>query len=282
MSKFNVRDIVSKKGKEKLVMVTAYDHITSIVAKEANADLILVGDSGGMVVMGYDSTRNVTIEDMLFMAKSVSRSNDYTFKVIDMPFLTYGVSERDSILNAGRLIKEGGGDAVKLEGGSEIKNIVERLVELGIPVVGHLGLTPQSTPFFKGFGPVGKNKSEMKKILEDAKSLEEAGAFLIVLENVISEVAEVVTRSVKIPTIGIGSGRFCDGQVLVMHDLLGIYDKFTPRFAKKYRYLLNEMRSGVSEFVLDVKEGKFPFDENITFATKELKDELLKYKSDQI
>lgn len=280
MSKFNVRDIVSKKGKEKLVMVTAYDHITAVVAKESNADLILVGDSGGMVVMGYDTTRNVTIEDMLFMAKSVSRSNDYTFKVIDMPFLSYGVSERESILNAGRLIKEGGGDAVKLEGGSEIKNIIKRLVDLGIPVVGHLGLTPQSTPFFKGFGPVGKNDLEVEKILEDAKQLEDAGAFLIVLENVISEVAELVTQSVKIPTIGIGSGRMCDGQVLVMHDILGMYDKFMPKFAKKYRYLLNEMKSGVSEYVLDVRKNKFPFDENISFASREFKDELAKYKGD--
>ncbi|MCL4335870.1 MAG: 3-methyl-2-oxobutanoate hydroxymethyltransferase [Candidatus Thermoplasmatota archaeon] len=272
--KINVRDISLRKGGKKLVMVTAYDHSTAVAAEAAGSDLILVGDSGGMVVMGLDSTRGVTVEDMLFMCKAVSRSACNTFTICDMPFLSYQVSEEKALVNAGRLINEGGADAVKLEGGNHFKKTVQKITSAGIPVAGHLGLMPQTTPFWRGYGSVGKKETEIEGLIHDALELQDAGIFLLVLENVASETADYVTSSLKIPTIGIGSGLQCDGQVLVTHDMLGLYDRFSPRFAKRYRNLLHEMTAGITEYAEEVRNGKFPQEEYTTHVSKDVKERL--------
>lgn len=273
--KINVRDISRRKGGEKLVMVTAYDHSSAVAAEAAGSDLILVGDSGGMVIMGLESTRGVTMEDMLFMCKAVSRSALNTFTICDLPFLSYQVSEEKAVINAGRLVNEGGADAVKLEGGGIFKKTVQKITSAGIPVAGHLGLMPQSTPFWKGYGSVGRKETEIEDLVHNALELQDAGIFLLVLENVATETAEYVTSSLRIPTIGIGSGLHCDGQVLVTHDMLGLYDRFVPRFAKIYRNLLQEMTTGITEYAEEVRKGKFPQEEFTTHVPKDVREWLM-------
>ena len=225
---------VMKQRREKIPMLTAYDYPTARLVEQAGVPIILVGDSLGMVVLGYDSTVPVTMEDMIHHAKAVVRGTERAIVVADMPFMTYQVSTEEALRNAGRLIKETGATAVKLEGGQEVAETVRRLTAAGIPVMGHLGLTPQSVNQLGGYRLQGKTPAAAVKLLHDAKALEDAGAFAVVLETIPARVAECVTARLAIPTIGIGAGPFCDGQVQVIHDFLGIFQDFVPRHAKQY------------------------------------------------
>ncbi|MBB6635351.1 3-methyl-2-oxobutanoate hydroxymethyltransferase [Cohnella thailandensis] len=243
----------------KIAMMTAYDYPAAQLSEEAGVDLILVGDSLGNVVLGYDTTVPVTLNDMIYHTKSVVRGAPNTMIVTDMPFATYRLTPQDTLLNAARIMQEGGAHAVKMEGGAELAEEVLRLTSAGIPVLGHLGLTPQSVLQIGGYKIQGKVEKEIERLLSDAKALEEAGAFGIVLELVTEPIAEAVTRSVNIPTIGIGAGRGCDGQVIVYHDLIrygsNIRDK---RFVKTYANVGDTIRTAIGEYVQDVKNQAFP------------------------
>lgn len=248
-----------EKGK-KLTMLTAYDYTTAKLLDEAGVDGILIGDSLGMVVLGYDNTLQVTVEDVLHHTRAVARGTKEALVVADMPFLSYHISVEEAIKNCGRMIQEGMANAVKLEGGEEIIDKVKGILHAQIPVMGHLGLTPQSINMFGGFKVQGKTKETIKKLINDAKLLEDAGAFSIVLECVPDEVAAMITEAVSIPTIGIGAGAKCDGQILVIQDVLGMYTNITPKFVKQYRQLGNEIHNGVTEYIRDVEGGLFPED----------------------
>lgn len=258
----DVIKIMRMKGKEKIVMITAYDAPSARIAWEAGVDIILVGDSLGNNVLGYRDTIPVTMEEMLIHVSAVRRGAEEAFIVADMPFLSYQVSESEAIKNAGLFLKCGA-NAVKLEGGRELAGLIRKLVAYGIPVMGHLGLTPQSVNIFGGYKVQGKTEESRKKLIEDAMTLEEAGVFSIVLEMVVEEVAREITEKVKIPTIGIGAGRYCDGQVLVWHDVLGLNPEFSPRFVKKYADLYRISLEAVRAYKEEVKEGKFPGVENV-------------------
>ena len=249
---------VMKQRREKIPMLTAYDYPTARLVEQAGVPIILVGDSLGMVVLGYDSTVPVTMEDMIHHAKAVVRGTERAIVVADMPFMTYQVSTEEALRNAGRLIKETGATAVKLEGGQEVAETVRRLTAAGIPVMGHLGLTPQSVNQLGGYRLQGKTPAAAVKLLRDAKALEDAGAFAVVLETIPARVAECVTARLAIPTIGIGAGPFCDGQVQVIHDFLGIFQDFVPRHAKQYAQVGATIREAVSAYVADVRDGSFP------------------------
>ena len=249
---------VMKQRREKIPMLTAYDYPTARLVEQAGVPIILVGDSLGMVVLGYDSTVPVTMEDMIHHAKAVVRGTERAIVVADMPFMTYQVSTEEALRNAGRLIKETGATAVKLEGGQEVAETVRRLTAAGIPVMGHLGLTPQSVNQLGGYRLQGKTPAAAVKLLHDAKALEDAGAFAVVLETIPARVAECVTARLAIPTIGIGAGPFCDGQVQVIHDFLGIFQDFVPRHAKQYAQVGATIREAVSAYVADVRDGSFP------------------------
>jgi 3-methyl-2-oxobutanoate hydroxymethyltransferase len=225
-------------------------------------DSILVGDSLGMVVLGYENTLPVTMDDMLHHCKAVSRGAEFSLLIGDMPFLSYQVSIEEAVRNAGRFLQEGGMDAVKLEGGHERVDAIRAIVGAGIPVMGHLGLTPQSVNLFGGFRAQGKTAQAAKRLLEDALLLQEAGCFSLVLESVPGRLAELVSKKLRIPTVGIGAGIGCDGQVLVTHDLLGLFDRFTPRFVRKYADFYNEMESAFAAYKLDVESGSFPTSEH--------------------
>jgi 3-methyl-2-oxobutanoate hydroxymethyltransferase len=240
----------------------------------AGIDMILVGDSLGMVVLGYDSTIPVTMEDMIHHTKPVVRAAQRAMVFADMPFMSYQISRKEAMRNAGRLIQEGGAAGVKLEGGAEVAKTISRIVEAGIPVVGHIGLTPQSVNVFGGYGLRAKGAAEARKLIEDAQALEEAGCCAVVLEKVPAEVAKLVTETLSIPTIGIGAGPDCDGQVLVTHDALGIYEKFTPKFCKRYAQIGAEMKRAFSEYAEDVKQGKFPAAEHSFPADEGVVEEL--------
>ena len=252
----NVRDM-KRKG-EKLSVLTAYDYPTALVLDESNVDIILVGDSLGMVVLGYDSTIPVTMEDMIHHTKAVSRAVKHAMVVGDMPFMSYQVSIEDAMYNAGRFLQEAGAQAVKLEGGREVAELTRRITSAGIPVMAHLGLTPQSVHQLGGYKVQGKDEAAATRIMEDAKILEEAGAFSVVLECVPAKLAGAITQSLTISTIGIGAGIDCDGQVLVVHDMLGMFEKFTPKFVKTYGNLNEQMRNAVSQYVDEVRGGLFP------------------------
>ncbi|MCK4534849.1 MAG: 3-methyl-2-oxobutanoate hydroxymethyltransferase, partial [Syntrophobacterales bacterium] len=226
---------------EKISMLTAYDYSTATVMDEAGVDIILIGDSLGMVVLGYDSTLPVTMEDMIHHTKAVSRAAKRAMVIGDMPFMSYQISAEEAVRNAGRFMKEAGAHGVKLEGGREVAEAVMKITSSGIPLMGHLGLTPQSVHQLGGYKVQGKDDKTAKKMMEDAKILEEAGAFSIVLECVPAPLAEKISRSLTIPTIGIGAGVGCDGQVLVVNDMLGMFEKFTPKFVKKYAKLNIDM-----------------------------------------
>ena len=251
-----------KERHEPLTMLTAYDYPTALAEDQAGIDSILVGDSLGMVVLGYQNTLPVTMEEMLHHARAVSRGAKYAFLIGDMPFMSYQVSTADAVRNAGRFLKEAGMEAVKLEGGSERVDDVRAIVGAGIPVMGHLGLTPQSINQLGGFRTQGKSSSAAKRLLEDALLLEEAGCFSIVLESVPARLAELVSKKLSIPTMGIGAGIGCDGQVLVTHDLLGLFDRFTPKFVKKYADFHGEMQRAFTEYISDVKSRSFPESEH--------------------
>ena len=268
-------DLREKKGKgEKSTMLTAYDYSQAKIVDEAGVDMILVGDSLGMVVLGYENTLAVTLEEMIHHGKAVVRGSQRAMVVMDLPFMTYQVNRDDALRNAGRVIQETGAQAVKLEGGIEVVEAVRGMVEAGIPVMGHLGLTPQSVGQLGGYKVQGKDKEAAKKMFEDAKALEEAGAFAIVLECVPWQLAEFITAQLSIPIIGIGAGKNCDGQVLVFHDVLGLFDEFRPKFVKQYLNLREEMVKGIKDYVGEVKKGDFPGEEHI-FNLGESLEELL-------
>ncbi len=254
---------------EILTMLTAYDYAVALAVDRAGIDSILVGDSLGMVVLGYDNTLPVTMEDMLHHCKPVARGAKYALLIGDMPFMSYQASVEEAVRNAGRFLKEGGMDAVKLEGGRERADAIRAIVGSGIPVQGHLGLTPQSVHQLGGFGPQAKTSDAAIRLLEDAQLLEEAGCFSLVLESIPARLGELVSKRLEIPTIGIGAGPGCDGQVLVTYDILGLFDRFTPRFVKKYADLHSEMARAISAYREEVESGMFPAQEH----TVEMPDE---------
>jgi 3-methyl-2-oxobutanoate hydroxymethyltransferase len=243
---------------EKISVLTAYDFEISAILDECNIDMILIGDSLGMVVLGYDTTLPVTMEDMLHHTKAVARAAKKALIVADMPFLSYQISPQIALANAGRFIQEADAQAIKLEGGRDYAETVQKITTAGIPVMAHLGLTPQSIHQMGGFKVQGKKEDAAQRIIEDAKILEEAGAFSMVLECIPEKLAQEISKSISIPTIGIGAGVHCDGQVLVINDMLGMFDKFTPKHVKKYANLNVEIKSAVKKYITEVKEGSFP------------------------
>ena len=257
-----------KKGGEKIVMLTAYDYPSALLAQESGVDIVLVGDSLGMVVLGYDSTVPVTMADMIHHSRAARRGAKDTFMITDMPFLSYQISPAQALENAGRLVQDGGCEAVKVEGGEEIAPQVRALVRAGIPVCAHIGLTPQSATALSGYKVQGRTAEAAAKLLKDALALEEAGAFMIVLECIPVQVAELISKRLSIPTIGIGAGVACDGQVLVHHDTLGLFDRFTPKFVKRYETLGAKARDALAAYARDVREGVFPGPEH-TFNMNE-------------
>ncbi len=262
MKKVTVRQILKlKESGEKITMVTAYDYPSARLAEEAGVEMILVGDSLGMVVLGYETTLEVTMDQMIHHTKAVARGAKKSLIVADLPFLSYQVTLEEALRNAGRLIQEGGAQAVKLEGGREAVPAVEKLTAAGIPVMGHLGFTPQFIHRIGGFFVQGKTGTEALRLVEDARLLQEAGAFALVLELVPWEVAREVTRELQIPTIGIGSGPECDGQVQVFHDLFGLYGDFQPRHSKRYADAGKAIKEGLQQYVREVKAGVFPGEE---------------------
>lgn len=258
----------AKENGEKLTMLTAYDYSTAKLLEEAGVESILVGDSLGMVCLGYEDTLAVTMEDMIHHTKAVARGAKETLVIADMPFMSYQTSVYDAVVNAGRLIKEGHANAVKLEGGMEVCEQIRAIVNASIPVCAHLGLTPQSINAFGGFSVQGKQEAAAKKLLEEARAVQEAGAFAVVLECIPEKLATFITENIQIPTIGIGAGAGCDGQVLVYQDMLGLYSDFVPKFVKQFRTLGEEMKGGFRDYVKEVKEGTFPAKEH-TFKIEE-------------
>lgn len=258
-----------KERGEPITMLTAYDYPTAMAVDKAGIDSILVGDSLAMVVLGYENTLPVTMEEMLHHARAVARGAKTSMLIGDLPFMSYQVSVEDAVRNAGRFLQQANMDAVKLEGGRERADAVRAIVSAGIPVMGHLGLTPQSVHQLGGFRAQGKTASAAKKLFEDAQILEEAGAFSIVLESVPARLAEFISKKISIPTIGIGAGLGCDGQVLVTHDLLGLFDRFTPKFVKKYANLHEVMNKAFTDFIDDIETKKFPAPEHTVEMTDE-------------
>ena len=252
-----------KAENRRIVMVTSYDYPTAAIADAVGVDSILVGDSYGMVVLGYESTIPVTIEELLPVCRAVRRGAAHPLLIGDLPFMSFQVSPEEAIRTAGRFVKEGGMEAVKIEGGSEVSKTVESISRAGIPVLGHIGVTPQTATLHGGYRIQGRNVDSGDKLVEDAKSLEEAGVFGIVLEMVTEEVAKVITETVSVPTIGIGSGRFCDGQVLVLHDLIGLYPSFTPKFAKRYVDVTGMIKQALQNFTVEVRNGVFPEEQHV-------------------
>jgi len=254
-----VSEIMAMKSKgEKITALTAYDYLMATLVDSAGVEIILVGDSGAMVFAGHDSTLPITMEEQLYHCRAVRRGVQHALVVADMPFLSFQVSPEEAVRNAGRFFKEADVDAAKLEGGIEIADTIKRIIEVGMPVMGHLGLTPQSIRKFGSYKVQAKTAAAAQKLLEDAYSLQNAGVFAIVLEKIPSELAERVSKEITIPTIGIGAGPHCDGQILVTHDILGLYEKFKPKFVRQYAQLAQEVRRACGEYVQDVKSGKFP------------------------
>lgn len=253
---------------EKISMLTAYDYSIAKIIDESNVNGILIGDSLGMVIKGEEDTLGVTIDEIIYHTKAVKKGAKNALIVSDMPFLSYHVSVEQAVLNAGRLIKEGGANAVKLEGGANVIEQIKAIVNAQIPVMGHIGLTPQSINAFGGFKVQGKDESGAKKLIEDAVLIEKAGAFSIVLEGIPEKVAELITKAVSIPTIGIGAGKYCDGQILVYQDMLGMFNDFVPKFVKQYANIGQIMREAIGSYVKDVQDGTFP-EEKYTFKIDE-------------
>ena len=261
-NKVTIDAVVGMKTKgEKICVLTAYDFPTASFLDQAGIDIVLVGDSLGMVVLGYDNTLKVTMADMLHHCKAVSRGVTRAFTVADMPFLSY-TTPQQALENAGRFIQEASMNSVKIEGGREMGPVVERIVSAGIPVMGHIGYTPQHSLQFGKQIVQGREEEKAKKLIDDAKALEQAGAFSIVLECVPRALASKITQSLSVPTIGIGSGPGCDGQVLVTNDLLGLYEKILPKFVKKYADIGSDMKNAFAQYIQDVRSGKFPAEEH--------------------
>lgn len=247
-----------KQSGEKITVLTAYDYTFARLVDSAGTDMILVGDSVGSVVSGYDNTLPVTMEEMLYHTRAVVRGTSSSLVVADMPFLSYQVDLRDARYNAGRLIKEGGAQAIKLEGGENVAETIAAIVAMDVPVVGHIGLTPQSVHRMGGFRVQGKGDEQARQLAADARAVEQAGAFALVLECVPEGLARSISESVSIPTIGIGAGAHCDGQVLVIHDILGLCEKYSPKFVKTFADVSGTISKGIADYVAEVKDGSFP------------------------
>ncbi|KAG2479073.1 MAG: 3-methyl-2-oxobutanoate hydroxymethyltransferase [Nitrosopumilales archaeon] len=272
----SVKDIIDmKRNGKKISVLTSYDYALASLCDKAGVDILLVGDSVGMVVLGYENTIPVTMEQMEIFVGAVSRAKQNALVVGDLPFMSYQASISDAISNSGRLIKAGA-DTVKLEGGSAMADTISAIVETGIPVMGHIGFQPQTTALSQGYKVQGRTFEAAKQLIEDAKALEQAGAFSIALEMISHEVSKIISESIDIPTIGIGSGLHCDGQVLVVHDILGLYEKLKPKFVKQYLSLSNDVVQAVSKFKSDVESGSFPAEENWFSMEKEEYEKLKK------
>ena len=263
-----------KNSGHKISMLTAYDYTTARLLDEAGVNTILVGDSLGNVILGYEDTISVTVEDMIHHSAAVARGAKNALVVTDLPFMSYQTSVYDAVVNAGRLMKEGRAGAVKLEGGKEVCPQIKAIVSAGIPVVAHLGLTPQSINTFGGFKVQGKTEAAAKKLIGDAKAVEEAGAFLLVLECVPAKLAKLVTESINIPTIGIGAGAGCDGQVLVIYDMLGMFSDFKPKFVKHFANAGDMIREAVKTYIAEIDDGTFPAEEHCYKIDDEVIDKL--------
>lgn len=267
--KMTILALQEKKARdEPITMVTAYDYPGALAADRAGLDTILVGDSLGMVVLGYDATVPVTMDEMIHHCKAVRRGAQYAWLIGDMPFMSYQADRAEAVRNAGRFLKEGGMDAVKLEGGRQMADTVRAITDAGIMVVGHIGLTPQSSAQLGGYRVQGKTAADAQRLLEDALALQDAGAVMLVLEMVPDRVAARISQGLRIPTIGIGAGAGCDGQVLVLHDLLGLFDRFTPKFVKKYADLFPQMEAALAAYRADVANRRFPAAEH-SFAIED-------------
>ena len=264
VDRLTIKDIIGLKRKNRrIVELTAYDYPSALLADEAGVDIILVGDSLGMVVLGYDDTLKVTLDDMIHHSKAVSRGACKPLVVTDMPFMSYQVSKEQALTNAGRIIQEGGVQAVKLEGGGRMIETVAFITSTGIPVQAHLGLTPQSIHQLGGYHVQGKSEDAARRMIDDARALQDAGAFSLVLECVPEELAQAITNELEIPVIGIGAGKFTDGQVLVYHDLLGYSRGYLPKFVRRYENLADTIKNAISCYAEDVRNGLFPGDEEV-------------------
>jgi 3-methyl-2-oxobutanoate hydroxymethyltransferase len=268
MKKKNINTFYQSKGKRKISLLTAYDYSTAKLIDSCGIDALLVGDSLGMVCLGYKDTLSVTVEDMIHHAKAVVRGRESAMVIVDMPFMSYEISVEEALRNGGRIIKESGADALKLEGGKDIIPQVEALVKSKIPVMGHLGLTPQSVNLFGGYKIQGKREEDAKKLIDDALSLEEAGVFSIVLECIPAPLAKIISEKLRIPTIGIGAGINCDGQILVWQDLVKIYGDFSPKFVKNYADVGSIMKKAFIDYIGEVEKGIFP-EEKHSFSMNE-------------
>lgn len=260
-----------KRSGDKITMLTAYDYTTAKIIDQCGVNSILVGDSLGMVMLGYENTLPVTMEDMIHHTAAVSKAAENAFVVADMPFMSYQISVQDAVANAGRLIKEGGAQAVKLEGGADVCDRISAIVKASIPVVAHLGLTPQSVNAFGGFKVQGKSLENARKLISDSLKIQEAGACAVVLEGIPAKLAEIITKKLDIPTIGIGAGKGCDGQVLVYQDMLGLTTGHTPKFVKRFADLGTLMRQGITDYINETKSGEFPSAEH----TYKIDDEVI-------
>ncbi|OGX42349.1 MAG: 3-methyl-2-oxobutanoate hydroxymethyltransferase [Omnitrophica WOR_2 bacterium RIFCSPLOWO2_12_FULL_51_24] len=271
--KITIPDILKKKGEgRKITLLTAYDYPSGRLIDEAGVDIILIGDSLAMTVLGYESTVPITMDEMVHHAKAAKRGVKYALMVGDMPFMTYNIGDKETVRNAGRFIKEGGCGAVKIEGGTEMTGVVKTLVKAGIPVLGHIGLTPQTAVQLGGFKVQGKDAKGAQRLLDSALALEKAGCFAIILECVPDKLAKLITERLAIPTIGIGAGPYCDGQALVTNDMIGLFDRFTPRFVKKYADLWPLLLNAFRRYRDEVEGGKFPTEEHsFTMNASELK-----------
>ena len=274
MSKITIKKIQSWKNKKKFSAVTAYDFTTAQIVDKSDIPIVLVGDSASMITYGYDSTIPITMEEILLLSRAVSRGVSSALVVGDMPFLSYQQSVSMAVKNAGRFLKEGRVSAVKLEGGGKVKKHIRNIVDFGIPVMGHLGLTPQSVNQFSGYSVQGKDLASAQKILDDARVVEESGAFAVVLECIPSALAEKITQTLSIPTIGIGSGPLCDGQIQVFHDILGLISNFTPKHAKKFAALHNQALRALKKYNSSVEKQTFPNKSHTTNYKNNIVDKL--------
>ena len=265
-----------KQSGDKITMLTAYDYTTAKIMDESGVNAILIGDSLGMVMLGYENTLPVTMEDMIHHTAAVSRGAENAFIVADMPFMSYQVSVQEAVINAGRLIKEGGTNAVKLEGGAEVCEQIKAIVNASIPVVAHLGLTPQSVNAFGGFKVQGKSLDKARKLIDDALRIQEAGACAVVLEGIPAKLADIITKKLFIPTIGIGAGNGCDGQVLVYQDMLGLTTGHTAKFVKRFAELGTLMRQGIADYISETKSGAFPAQEHTYAIEDDVIEQLMK------
>lgn len=275
--KVTLPDLQAKKTNgRKITMLSIPDYPMALLADQAGLDTILVGDSLAMTVLGYETTVPVTIEEMLHHTKAVTRATKYAFVVGDMPFMSNNTSERDAIINAGRFMQEGAVDSVKVEGGTNAAHIVSAIVRAGIPVMGHIGLTPQHISLLGGYKAQGRDVQTAKQVIEDALAIEQAGAFAIILECIPNQVSKIITERLRIPTISYGAGESCDGQGLVAHDILGMFDRFTPKFVKQYAQLGEQIQEAFEAFKSDVVDGQFPTDDHSFNIKKDELDQVLR------